>query len=369
MSVQDPAFRFATNVFDTDGTDKVYDIAFSLGYIDPAHVVAMSAVEDSETGLLSDYTAHVVEFIDTPSHNRVRVVPVPATGRKLIIMRQTDIAQLLVQFTDGKLMTGRNLDLSATQLIMAIQEIMDGLRNANVAVEQQIGTVIDLNKTIQEIYEEVLKLLASGGIVSVTPRVWAGAWVGENVDDEEFPLPGGDVDGDGFYDTYVNGIGLEPGVGYEVIVGDTPATSVIRFAEVPAPGSTWFTVLRGYAKPYTGPAPITQADLRLRVIEAEGTAFFIDDAAEYALVLCTNPSGCNVQVNALPAVGGVMGTGSYVSIAQRGGPVTVTGAVGVVLDVAAGCSRATRGTNSVISLSCLDKDTNNWLLSGDLAKE
>lgn len=368
----DNQFRFATNVFDTDGTDRVYDLSFALGYLDSSSVLAMSGVEDPETKLLTNVLYHTVNFTDVPAGTRVTVFPIPAAGRKLILFRQTDIADLLVKFQDGKLQTGRNMDLSATQLIMAIQEILDGLRENNVIVERQVNNVVDISKLVQEIYQEVIQLLASGGIVSVAPRVWQGEWAGDTVDDTDFPIIGADVSDPGFYDTYVNGQGINPVTDFEIILTDNPADAKIRFANVPEPGSTWFTVLRGYARPYTGPDPITKPQLRTKIVESDGPVFNTGYSSEFALVRCNDITGTEVRVQSIPAVApedAKLGSGSYMSFVQKGGPVTVVAGADVVLNVPAGCLPRTRAVNSVVSITCEFADGNEWLLSGDLAKE
>lgn len=366
-AISDPAFRFATNVFDTDGTDKVYNISFDLGYLDEDYVVAMSGIEDPDTKLIGDTTAHVVEFIDDPAGNRIKVSPVPAKGRKLIVFRQTDISKLLVKFTDGKLQTGRNLDLNSMQLIMAIQEILDGLRNNNLIVNQQISTVIELNKIVQEIYKQVVELLEAGGIVSVKPRVWSGTVPVGDEEENDFEIPGADVADAGFYDTYVNGVGLEPDKDYTIsLPTEDDPRSLIRFVNPIQEGWEWFTVLRGFAKPYTGPAPVTT--LRFPVTSTQATQLFIDKALEYALVRSQNDAPVTATIKLIPTAGDALGDGSWLNIVQRGlGQVTVKADPGVNLFVPAGLKPASRAHNSVITLTCEDADTNSWLLSGDLA--
>lgn len=368
-NISDPSFRFATNVFDADGTDRVYDISFQLGYIDGEYVVAMSGVEDPDTKLLTDIKSHVVSFTDVPPGNRVKVSPVPEAGRKLVIFRQTDIGKLLVRFQDGKLQTGRNLDLNSTQLIMAIQEILDGLRNNNLIVEQQIGTVVDLNKIITEIYQEVIKLIESGGIVSVEPRTWSGVYDPENPDRTDWEIPGADVSGAGFYDTYLNGVGLEPEIGYTIILPteDDPR-ALLRLAVPLKPGWSWFTTLRGYAKPYTGPTPITT--LAFPVTTVSATRVFLGKPEEFALVRCTSDEPVIATVKLIPATGGQLVSGSWMNLTARGaGQITIEADPGVTLAIPAGLAPKTRARNSTISLTCEDADTNVWLVAGDLAKQ
>ena len=373
MAVPNPQLRYATDVFDANGVTTDWQISFTGGYIDPSHVYAMSGILDEETQLLTDRTPHTVEVLaEDDDSSTVRIEPAVANGRTLYIYRSTPVQQMLVDYVNGSIISKTNLNLSNEQLLKIIQEMFDSLNIATLSIDQQIGVVVDLNKIITEIYMEVLALLASGGIVSVAPRVWSGAWVGDQAEDDEFVMAGADVTGAGFYDVYVNGIGMQPDVDYQVTIDDNTAQSSIRFAEVPAEGSIWFAVLRGYAKPYTGPAPITQADLRVPIIEVVGPSYYADKGSEYALLRCVYASGCVVEVNPIPEVGNgetKMGAGSYFSIQQRGGPVTVVPAAGVTIEVPAGCAAQARGLNSVISLTCIDGDTNTWVLSGDLAKE
>lgn len=374
MVVPNPQLRYATDVFDANGVTTDWQISFTGGYIDPSHVYAMSGILDEETQLLTDRTSHTVEVLsEDDDSSTVRVAPAVAAGRKLYIYRSTPVQQMLVDYVNGSIISKTNLNLSNDQLLKIIQEMFDSLNIATLSIDQQVGVVVDLNKIISEIYKEVLELLASGGIVSVAPRTWSGSWTGDEVDDDEFIMEGADVTGAGFYDVYVNGIGMQPDVDYQVTIDSDDLTqSSIRFANIPEEGSIWFAVLRGYAKPYTGPTPITQADLRVPIIEVEGPAWYAGKESEYSLLRCVYATGTEITVNAIPEVGDgetKLGAGSYFSIQQRGGPVSVEAAEGVTLEVPAGCAPRTRGLHSVVSLTCIDGDTNTWVLSGDLAKE
>lgn len=371
MAVPDPQLRYATDVFDANGVTTDWQISFTGGYIDPSHVYAMSGILDEETQLLTDRTSHSVEVLsEDENSSTVRVGPAVAAGRKLYIYRSTPVQQMLVDYVNGSIISKTNLNLSNDQLLKIIQEMFDSMNIATLTIDQQIGVVMDLNKLITEIYKEVLELLAAGGIVSVTPRTWSGTWAGAQETDEEWELVGADVEDAGFYDTYVNGYGLDPEKDFEIILGATPADTKIRFKTVPAPGSKWFTVLRGYARPYTGPKPITQADLRVRIVESDGPVFYPDVDSEYGLVRCNDPTATEVRLEEIPAVADTkLGDGSYMSFVQKGGPVTIVPAPGVVLNVPAGCAPKTRGLHSTITITCEFADGNAWLLSGDLAKE
>lgn len=371
MAVPDPQLRYATDVFDANGVTTDWQISFTGGYIDPSHVYAMSGVVDPDTQLLTDRTSHTVQVLsEDDDASTVRISPAVANGRTLYIYRSTPVQQMLVDYVNGSIISKTNLNLSNDQLLKIIQEMFDSLNIATLSIDQQIGVVVDLNEIIQNIYKQVLELLASGGIVSVAPRVWSGTWADDTETDTDFLIPGADVADAGFYDVYVNGIGMQPGVDYIIGIDADLTQSYIRFSTVPAPSSIWFAVLRGYARPYTGPTPITENDLRIPITEAGGPVYFAGAEVEYGLLRCTYEAGCSVTVNTIPPVGaGTLGPGSYFSIQQKGGPVTVQGAAGVTLEVPAGCIARTRGVNSVISLTCADNDTNTWVLSGDLAKE
>ncbi|QGH45072.1 tail fiber protein [Bacteriophage Titan-X] len=373
MAVPDPQLRYATDVFDANGTTTDWQISFTGGYINPSHVYAMSGILDEETQLLTDRTPHTVEVLSEDyDASTVRVSPAVAAGRKLYIYRSTPVQQMLVDYVNGSIISKANLNLSNDQLLKIIQEMFDSLNIATLSIDQQVGVIVDLNEIIQNIYKEVIQLVEAGGIVSVAPRVWSGAWVGEDAGRTDFDMVGADVSGAGFYDVYVNGIGMQPDVDYQVTLADGTDPSFIRFAEVPAEGSIWFAVLRGYAKPYTGPTPITRVSLRVPVIEAAGPSFYADYASEYGLIRCTYATGCNATINAIPAVGNSeskLGAGSYFSFQQKAGVVNIVADAGVTLEIPAGCIARTRGTNSVVTATCIDGDTNTWLLSGDLAKE
>lgn len=371
MAINDPNYRYATQTWEADGVRTQYDIAFDGGYIRQSDVVAFSVLVDAGTGLVTDRQVHTLVFISENLEDgsaTVRISPAVAAGRRVVIFRSTEKSTPLVDYQDGSILTEANLDLANKQAIFAIAEIMDGLNAASIDITHQVQEVIDLNALITSIYQTVLELLATGGIVSVAPRVWSFTGNGEDTD---FPLVGADVADSGFYDTYVGRLGFEPATDYGIILGDTPADTVIRFTTPPADGIRCFTVLRGFAKPYTGPPPLTS--LRIPIIDVDTTIHFIDKASEFALLRCTGTAETLLTVKEIPVAGDPltkMGDGSYLSIMQKGdGQCTVDHDPTVTIDVPAGCLPKTRAVGSVISLTCQFGDGNLWVLSGDLAKE
>jgi hypothetical protein len=375
MPIIDPNFRYATQTWETDGVETDYEIAFSGGYIRQEDVLAFSVVVDPETGLLSDQQLHSLEFLvegtdgDGWKTATVRVSPVPDEGRRLVIFRSTQKTESLLDYTDGSVVTEKNLDLANQQAILGIAEIVDGLAEASLQARTSLSVATDLNKIIREIYEEVLELLASGGIVSVEPRVWSGVGNGSDTD---FPIEGAEIGDSGFYDTYVAGVGLEPSEDYTIVLGETPLDSSVRFATPVPDGVRWFTVLRGFAKPYTGPQPIVS--LRMNIIDTNSSLYFIGKDSEFALIRSNSPTTAEFRVNEIPAGGdetSKLGDGSYVSIAQRSSAQVVLkpDTENVNLIVPAGYLPRTRALNSVISITCEFGDGNSWIVSGDLAQE
>lgn len=376
MAINDPNYRYATQTWEADGVRTQYDIAFDGGYIRQSDVVAFSVLVDEATGLTTDRQIHPVVFLSEavdPDSGwktaQVQITPAVAAGRRVVIFRSTEKSAALVRYMNGSVLTKKNLDLANDQSTFAIAEIMDGLNAARIDITAQVQEVIDMNTLVQELYEQIIELLAAGGIVSVAPRVWFGTGDGEGTD---FPLVGADVDGSGFYDTYVGGVGKEPSTDYAIIMGATVADTLIRFTTPPADGVRWFTVLRGYAKPYTGPQPVVS--LSAPVIDVPDTQYFIGKESEYALLRALNDTAATFYVKEIPISGDPttkLGDGSYVSIAQRGAAQVLVApdTAEVNLIVPAGYLPRTRALNSVISLTCEYGDGNAWIVSGDLAKE
>ena len=374
MAVNDPNYRYATQTWEADGVRTLYEIAFDGGYIRQSDVVAFSVLVDPLTGLTSDRQVHTLTFLSEtidPENEwksaQVQITPAVADGRRVVIFRSTQKSESMVNFTNGSVLTDKNLDLANQQAILAIAEIMDGLNASGIALNQQVQEIVDVNILIQQIYTEIIEILSTGGILSVEPQIWFGEGDGETT---EFTIAGADLEGAGFYDTYVGGVGLEPSEDYTVNVLDPVSTSKLVFTEAPGLGVRWFTVLRGFAKPYSGPAPVVS--LRIPVIPVAGTAYFAGLESEFALLNCTNAAAVTVNVKEIPSGGDAaskMGTGSYFSAVQSGtGQVTFAPENGeVTLIVPAGLQAKTRAEGSTITATCMFGDGNSWLLSGDLA--
>lgn len=372
MGVNDPNYRYATQTWEADGVRIDYDIAFDGGYIRQSDVVAFSVLVDEDTGLTTDRQVHTLVFLSEEidpvtewKTAQVRISPAVADGRRVVIFRSTEKSAALVNYTAGSILTEKNLDLANDQSVFGIAEIMDGLNAAQISIDQQVQEVIDMNVLIQEIYEQVLILLASGGIVSVQPQVFA--FNGDGVE-TDFPLVGADVSDSGFYDTYVGGEGVEPDTDFTIITDGDPLNTIIRFTVPPGNLVRCFSVLRGFARPYTGPAPLTT--LQIPIVTFAGTDLTLDRTShEFSIISCTSASDVELTIDALindPDVD--FRDGSYFSVEQTGdGFVEVVKPDGPAIKVPVGYLVRPRGKYSMITLTCEDADTNTWVASGDLA--
>lgn len=382
MAINDPTYRYATQTWEADGVRTQYDIAFTGGYLYQADVVAFSVAVDPATGLVTDRVSHTVVFLsESVDANgwktaQVEITPAVAAGRRVVIYRSTEKKSPLVKYLDGSVLTHANLDLANKQNVFGIAEIMDGLNQAGIDINEQISQVIDMNQLIESIYTTVLQLLAQGGIVVAEPRVWFGTG---NVDgDTDFPVVGADVSFSGMYDVYVAGLGLIPEEDYTVLTGLDPADSVLRFTTAPGNGVEWFAVLRGYAStPLAGGGggtiggvdgePVANS-LRIKIINNALTSYFADANTERGLVRCTNVAANTITIKLIPTTGTRMGSGSYFNAEQVDtGQVTITVESGGEILVPPGYVAKTRAQHSVISATCVDPDANVWLVSGDLA--
>lgn len=370
MATPNSGVRYATDVFDANGTQTDWQISFIGGYIDATHVYAYSQRLDPATGLLTDRQDHAVEVLaEDDDSSTVRIAPAVGAGRKLFIFRSTPVMKMLVDYVNGSIINKSNLNLANDQLLKIIQEMLDTVNFTNLSVDQQLDIVIDLDKLVREVYEEVLKLIAAGGIISVSPRVWT--WTTES-GTTDYLMPGADVDSAGMYDTYMEGSGLIPDTDYTVELIDGDLTqSTLRLLFDPPEGAVLFTVLRGFAQPYQGAPPATIADLRTPVINVTGGVYFPTLETDRALVKCWSDAGTNISVGPIPEAGSAaskLGTGSYFTVRQKGiGQVLITPEAGVTVEYPSDCLARTRTAGSAITLTCEDAENNIWLLTGDMA--
>lgn len=203
-----------------------------------------------------------------------------------------------------------------------------------------------------------------GGVPGVTTDLQLFTFTGDGVE-TDFPLVGATVSDAKFYDTYLAGIGQEPGVDYSIIMGATPDDTMIRFVVPPANGKIGWAVLRGMVLPYSGPPPITTVSPNVTTINANTT---FDNTYKNNLIVVTSATDITITIKANNGTSTDWKAGDFFSVMQFGtGKVNIVGAGGVSLYSSPGFQAQTRGQNSVISASNIGADTNQWAISGDLA--
>lgn len=118
---------FATNRFPGDGITTQFEIAFSGGYMDRAHVKAY--IEVDTTGIRTPITATDGMFIGPNTINLGVAAPV---GSTMVLYRDTPKDAPLVDFTNGSRITEANLDKVAQQAVFIGAEVYDSTRVGEV---------------------------------------------------------------------------------------------------------------------------------------------------------------------------------------------------------------------------------------------
>ena len=112
--------------FPGDGGTDTFEVNFSGGYINAAHV--KGTYTDPTT---QETTPLALELV---GKNTFRVTPVPPAGTTVTIFRDTPKETPLLSFVDGAIITAPNLDRNAKQAIFAIAEILD---RYNISISEQ----------------------------------------------------------------------------------------------------------------------------------------------------------------------------------------------------------------------------------------
>ena len=140
--------RYSMQEFAGDGVRTSFELNFAGGYIDPANVRAYTYV--AATGEQTPVTVVLT------GPNTISVVPAVPVGSFLVVYRDTDKSQPLVDFADGAVMSEANLDLVARQAIFATAEMVD-----RFYVTEQ--TVTELSEQAQEATERSEQALEVAG--------------------------------------------------------------------------------------------------------------------------------------------------------------------------------------------------------------
>lgn len=202
-----------------------------------------------------------------------------------------------------------------------------------------------------------------GGIPGPSTDIQLFTFTGDGVQ-TDFDLVGATVSDPNFYDTYLEGKGQEPGADYTIIMGATPADTMMRFVVPPAVGVTGWAVLRGMVLPYSGPAPITTVS---PIVTSTTTNTTVNNTFKNTILVVN--SATDVTVTIAPNNGSSTDwlTGDFFSVIQFGvGKVTLAAGAGVITYPSPGFQTKTRGQYSIISASNIGADTNQWAVSGDL---
>ncbi|MDY4297510.1 MULTISPECIES: hypothetical protein [unclassified Xanthomonas] len=224
---------------------------------------------------------------------------------------------------------------------------------------------------MRTLYTYVEQIQNGGGSVGVAPRSWS--WLGDGTT-VDFPIPGADVGNSLFYDSAMERTAgaadyrvLRPEEDFTVVVGADTTESILRFAVAPAAGLHGFTVLRGYARPYTGPSPITTTAPRI-ITGIEGDTI-VDGSFQNSLIIIDTSVDVVLTVRANTGAANDWRDGEYFSVLQLGvGKVKLAVQAPGTLLPSPGFVAETRGLGSIISATCMQASGGRWAVSGDLLR-
>lgn len=352
---------------------------------DVVQVFTQAALTGSPIVLLnpSDYE---VQRVGREGGTRIVLDSTPVAGTKILILRTMPFDQL-VDITNQSAFNADVLERGLDLLAMQIQQLDDG--SMQLVFDTDAGTfawdakglrIINvgdplLNQdavNLRSLLVYVESVLSGGGVVGVTPQVFT--WTGDGVT-HDIPVPGADVSDAGMYDTYLemvpsagDFVGMIPGEDFFPVVHPDPLDSVLHFAVAPGAGIRGFSVLRGYARPWTGETPITTT--APEIIRINDNTLLVDGRNQNTLIL----SEANVPVTITIRVNTGdeeldWKDGQYFSVCQIGtGKVTLAIEGGGELLPPDDFLLETRAHNSIISASCVFASTDAWRASGDLLR-
>lgn len=253
------------------------------------------------------------------------------------------------------------LNLSGGNNTMGQQIDMNSFKIINLADAQYDKDAVNLS----QVYAISAAAAAggSGGIPNPSTEIKLFTFTGDGVE-TDFPLVGADVSDPNFYDTYLAGAGQEPGVAYTIIMGSTPADTLLRFVTPPANGVIGWSVLRGMVLPYSGPPPLTTVSPIVTSVNNNTT---VNNTTKNTILVVVASTDVTITINVNNGSATDWLTGDFFSVIQFGtGKVTLAIGAGGTLYPSPGFQPKTRGQYSVISASNIGSDTNQWAVSGDL---
>lgn len=116
---------FSINRFTGDGTTTQWEFNFSGGYIDQSHVKVLV------TDTLGNETVPAYTWVGP---NTISIVPAVAAGYELEVYRDTPKNLPLVDYTDGAIVSERNLDTTAEQSVFVAAEVFDRFSDTETIV-------------------------------------------------------------------------------------------------------------------------------------------------------------------------------------------------------------------------------------------
>ena len=117
-----PVYMNSINRFSGDGVTTDWNINFAGGYLRRAHVKGIVTNLEGTVVLRTLTIADPADFIGP---NQIRVSPAAIVGEVVVLFRDTPKDLPLVNFTDGSLVSERNLDLIAQQAVFIAAEMVD----------------------------------------------------------------------------------------------------------------------------------------------------------------------------------------------------------------------------------------------------
>ncbi|TMN24494.1 hypothetical protein [Pseudoxanthomonas sp. X-1] len=307
----------------------------------------------------------------------------PASGKDILILRTVPYDQPTSVTNQGVFLPQIHED-AFDYRVMQIQQLVDGSlslvfedgsgefvwdakgsRIINLGNALNPGDAVNLTTLFKYIDQA-----ATGGI-GVDPKYWP--WVGDGTT-KAFPIPGADVSSPLMFDTaqeQTAGAGrylvLDPAVDFTIEIASDPTESLLRMAVAPANGVHGFTVMRGFARPYSGDPPLTTVAPIVTTVTANTV---VDAASQNALLIVDASADVTITIRSNTGSSTQDWTlGEGFSVQQKGaGKVTLAMQSGGTITPSPGFLAQTRGQGSIISATCTNPATNAWASSGDLLR-
>ena len=338
-------------------------------------------------GAIVPTSQYQVNNLGRSAGTRITMNNAPQPDEELVILRTVKFAQT-VDISNQSNFNANVLERSDDLLAMQIQQLADGAMvivfdpdegefvwDAKGVRIIRVGDAVALQDAMnmRSTLEMVEQIQAGGGSVGVTPKFWS--WEG---DDEsiDFPIPGADVDSNLFYDTAMEvspGVYtvLRPGEDFEVLIDANTDDSVIRLATAPAAGVKGFTTLRGYARPFIGPEPITTVAPEIVVIDgSDPDTLLIDARSHNTLIVVNSPTPVTLTIRENTGDADLdWSKGDFFSVLQFGAGMVelVPEDVGTITPPD-DFENKTRAHGSIISATIIAADADAWHSSGDLLR-